>query len=83
MKVKTKPPKCYVDEMLAALIQTLDEHVKCIDVIFEILKETGLQINFSKSESCQKALENDGFWLMPNGCRPVTSRIQGTLEIKP
>ena len=42
VEAKQKPPKCYVDGMLVALIQMLDEHFECIDVIFAILKESGL-----------------------------------------
>ena len=85
MKVTTKPksPKCCTDGILAAFIQTLGEYVECLDVVFEILKEAGFQINLSKSALCQKALEHVGFWLMPNGHRPLASRVQGTLDIKP
>ena len=61
MEVKWKPPKCYADDMIVALTQALGEHVECLDIVFAILKEAGLQINLSKSSSCQKALEHVGF----------------------
>ena len=81
--VKPKPPKCYVDDILAAIDHTHDEHIACIDNIFKILEDAGLQINLKKSSLCQKALECVGFWLMPDGHRPVASRVQGTLDVKP
>ena len=83
MEVKPKPSKCYIDDTLAAFVHAFDEHIECLDVIFAILKEAGLQINLSKFTLCQKALEHVGFWLMPNGHRPLASRVQGTLDIKP
>ena len=49
---KPKPPKCYVDDILAAIDHTHDEHIACIDNVFAILEDAGLQINLKKSALC-------------------------------
>eukprot|EP00957_Ditylum_brightwellii_P168187 12803489-Ditylum_brightwellii.AAC.1 len=64
--VKPRPPKVYIDNVLAAAQQSFDEHLKMLGEIFTRFEEAGLQANISKSALFQKALEFVGFWLEPN-----------------
>lgn len=53
-----------------------------LEQIFLRLKETGLQINLTKSALSQWALEYLGFWVTREGYKPLASRIQGILEME-
>eukprot|EP00957_Ditylum_brightwellii_P125729 9584642-Ditylum_brightwellii.AAC.1 len=47
--VKPRPPKVYINEVLAAAQHLFDEHLKMPDEIFTRFEEAGLQANISKS----------------------------------
>eukprot|EP00957_Ditylum_brightwellii_P000456 35030-Ditylum_brightwellii.AAC.1 len=81
--VKPHPPNAYIDDVLVAEQHSSDEHLVMMDEIFIRFGEAGLQANISKSVLFQKALEFFGFWLKPNGYRPLASRIQGIMDMDP
>jgi len=81
--IKPRPPKTYIDDILAAREYNFEYHITYLHDIFTRLIEAGLQVNLVKSALCQKALEYVGFWVTTQGYKPLESRIQGILDMQP
>eukprot|EP00957_Ditylum_brightwellii_P081929 6230930-Ditylum_brightwellii.AAC.1 len=45
--VKLRPPKVYINDVLAAAQHSFDKHLRMLDEIFTRFEEAGLQANIS------------------------------------
>ena len=55
------PPKSCIDDVLAALKHSFNDHVNHLNAIFMSSLNVGFQVNLEKSCTCQKELEFLGF----------------------
>ena len=83
MRTPPKPPKCCIEDRLAALDYKFEEHVACLDLMFTSLGNAGLQVSIDKSALFQWALEYVGLWVMREGYKPLESRTQGIMDMQP
>eukprot|EP00957_Ditylum_brightwellii_P204389 15339027-Ditylum_brightwellii.AAC.1 len=81
--VKPKPTQVHLDNILAALKHTFEEHMKYLDEILTCIKEAGLQVNVVKSAFAQWAVEYVGFCLKKEGYQPLVLQVQGILDMAP
>ncbi len=75
-------PFPYVDDILHFKGNTFEEHLEILNEILQLLAKCGLQVS-DKSRFCQASVEFLGFQLDRTGYRPLPSRVDAILRIKP
>ena len=75
-------PYPYIDDILHFKGDTFEEHLAILNEILQLLIACGMQVS-DKSRFCQSSLEFLGFQLDRTGYRPLPSRVEAILRIKP
>lgn len=75
-------PYPYIDDILHFKGDTFEEHLAILNEILQLLIACGMQVS-DKSCFCQSSLEFLGFQLDRTGYRPLPSRVEAILRIKP
>ena len=76
-------PSPYIDDILLTKGATFEEHLNLLEICLRLLMEAGMQVNAKKSNFCQKSLEFLGCELTPTGYKPLQSRVDAIMRIKP
>ena len=65
-----------LDDLLVITKGTFEEHLRSLETILQRLQEAGLKVNAEKSAFGVKELEYLGYWLTPNGIKPLANKIE-------
>jgi hypothetical protein len=68
--------RAYLDDILIITKGSYEDHLAQVDKVFKRLQKAGLQVNVGKSKFAVQELEYLGYWLTPNGIRPVAKKIE-------
>src|SRR5688500_13426244 len=74
--------RAYLDNLLLITKGNFDEHLLQLEEALTQLSEAGLKINATKSLFCQTELEYLGYWIIRNGIRPVTKKVEAIQKLK-
>jgi cleavage and polyadenylation specificity factor subunit 1 len=71
----------YLDDILIAS-SSMEEHRTHLQLVLERLHNNGLRINISKSRFGVNELGFLGYWITPEGSRPLPEKVQAILDYK-
>lgn len=69
----------YLDDIII-VSNSIDEHIRLIQIVAERLRRAGLTINLQKSKFCQKKIKYLGYVLSEEGLSMDVSKIQPVLD---
>ena len=64
----------YIDDLLITTMSTWEDHLECLETVFQCLNEAGLKVNAKKSFFGQPELEYLGYWITRHGIQPVSKK---------
>lgn len=70
---------CYLDDLII-YSKTFEEHIQHLEIIFEIIKKSGLRLNMSKCQFVKMFLEYLGHIVSRDGVSPCPKKIQAIVE---
>ena len=72
---------CYIDDLGIWTNGTYEEHLQLIDTVLARLSENGLKCNPLKCAWCVQETDFLGYWMTPNGIKPMRSKIDAVLRM--
>ena len=75
--------RAYLEDLLIISKHDFNEHLEHLEVALNRLSKAGLKINASKCLFCQMELEYLGYWIMRNGIKPVTKKVEAINKLTP
>ena len=72
----------YLDDCLTFTKGSFDDHLKQVEQVLERLKQANLKVNLPKSSFAKKEFKYLGFWVSPEGIRPLASKVEAILNMK-
>ena len=73
----------YIDDLLVTTMSTWEDHLQCLELVFERLSQAGLKVNAKKSFFGRSELEYLGHWITRNGIQPVSKKVEAIKNIAP
>ena len=72
----------YLDDILATMKASYEDHLQVLDEIFIKLVQDEMQFNFTKSKLCAIKLEILEFWLTTKGYHPLKKWVEEIMNIE-
>ena len=66
--------RAYLDDLLCLTCDTFQDHLNKLDVLLSRLQKSGLKVNAQKSVFCTDQIEYLGFYITPDGIKPVDKK---------
>jgi hypothetical protein len=60
-----------------------ETHLQQLGNVFQLLRESGLKVNVTKSFFCKEQLEYLGYWITRGGIQPLAKKVEAMLNIAP
>jgi hypothetical protein len=73
----------YIDDLLVMTMSTWEDHLQCLELVFERLSQAGLKVNAKKSFFGRSELEYLGYWITRDGIQPVSKKVEAIKNIAP
>lgn len=73
---------CYMDDLLLAT-GTLEENIKCLELVLGVLQENGLTINLDKCNFFQNSVTFLGYEINKDGIRPGSKKLEAVKKFPP
>jgi hypothetical protein len=74
--------RTYLDDLLLITKESYDDHLARVEEVLIRLSKAGLRVNISKSAFARQELEYLGYWLTPNGIRPLTKKVEAIQRLQ-
>ncbi len=75
--------QAYLDDLLFISKLSLEDHLKQLEEVLRLLRDTGLKVNAEKLTFCALEIEYLGYILTRDGNKPQSNKIQTILMFKP
>ena len=75
--------RSYIDDLLVTTMSTWEDHLNCLDTVFQRLSQAGLKVNARKSFFGRSELEYLGYWITRDGIQPVAKKVEAIKNIAP
>ena len=75
--------RSYIDDLLVTTMSTWEDHLNCLDTVFQRLSQAGLKVNAQKSFFGRSELEYLGYWITRDGIQPVAKKVEVIKNIAP
>ena len=75
--------KTYLDDLLMMTSDTLDDHLRKLELVLDRLKANGLKVNAEKSTFCATEIEYLGYRITRDGIQPLPKKVQAILDLEP
>ena len=74
--------RAYLDDILIITKGSFEDHLEKVSEVFSRLQKAGLQVNVAKSKFAVQELEYLGFWLTPQGIRPMAKKVEAIKNLQ-
>jgi hypothetical protein len=64
-------------------MSTWDDHLQCLDLVLQRIRDAGLKVNARKSFFGRSELEYLGYWITRDGIQPVAKKVEAIQHIAP
>jgi hypothetical protein len=58
-----------------------EDHLECLNTVFQCLQDAGLKINAKKSFFGRTELEYLGYWISRQGIQPIAKKVEAIQNI--
>jgi hypothetical protein len=62
-------------------MSTWEDHLECLELVFQCLTNAGLKVNAKKSFFGQPELEYLGYWISRQGIQPIAKKVEAIQNI--
>jgi hypothetical protein len=73
--------RTYIDDLLLTTMSDWDDHLKCLEMVFQRLSDAGLKVNAKKSFFGRAELEYLGYWISRQGIQPISKKVEAIKNI--
>ena len=73
--------RTYIDDLLVTTMSTWEDHLECLEMVFQRLTDAGLKVNAKKSFFGRPELEYLGYWISRNGIQPIAKKVEAIQNI--
>jgi Reverse transcriptase (RNA-dependent DNA polymerase) len=75
--------RTYINDLLVTTMSTWDDHLKCLNLVFQRIRDAGLKVNARKSFFGRSELEYLGHWITHDGIQQVSEKVEAIQHIAP
>jgi hypothetical protein len=73
--------RTYIDDLLVTTMSTWEDHLECLELVFQRLTDAGLKVNAKKSFFGRPELEYLGYWNSRKGIQPIAKKVEAIQNI--
>jgi hypothetical protein len=73
--------RTYIDDLLVMTMSTWEDHLECLELVFQCLTNAGLKVNAKKSFFGRPELEYLGYWISRQGIQPIAKKVEAIQNI--
>ena len=73
--------RTYIDDLLVTTMSTWEDHLECLELVFQRLTNAGLKVNAKKSFFGRPELEYLGYWISRQGIQPIAKKVEAIQNI--
>ena len=73
----------YIDNLLITTMSTWEDHLNCLDIVFQQLSQAGLKVIAQKSFFGHSKLEYLDYWITRDRIQPVAKKVEAIKNIAP
>ena len=73
--------RTYIDDLLVTTMSTWEDHLECLELVFQCLTNAGLKVNAKKSFFGRPELEYLGYWISRQGIQPIAKKVEAIQNI--
>jgi hypothetical protein len=73
--------QAYLDDILIITKGSYKDHIQKVAEVLKHLQAAGLQVNLPKSKIAIQELEYLGYWLTPQGIRPMSNKVESNKNL--
>ena len=68
--------RTYIDDLLVMTMSTWEDHLECLELVFQCLTNAGLKVNAKKSFFGRPELKYLGYWISRQGIQPIAKKVE-------